>query len=115
MSQKRRAEKRRAKKSLEEKSSEEQNLEEQSKEEESGGECHGQPADQLRFMGGRLGKGVVLLTEQQIEDLLDKLGLDAFDFYVEKLADYLVNKKIAVKNHYATILRWHEEDKGVKS
>ena len=106
---------RREEKSLEEKSSEEQNLEEQSKEEESGGECHGQPADQLRFMGGRLGKGVVLLTEQQIEDLLDKLGLDAFDFYVEKLADYLVNKKIAVKNHYATILRWHEEDKGVKS
>ena len=92
----------------------EENRTEENLTEPKGAEGPGEPADQLRFMGGRLGKGVVLLSEQQIEDLLDKLGLDAFDFYVEKLADYLVNKKIAVKNHYATILKWHEEDKGVR-
>ena len=69
---------------------------------------------QLRFMGGLLGKGVILLSEQQIEDLLDRMGLDAFDFYVEKLASYILEKNFKTKNHYATILKWYEEDKEVR-
>lgn len=68
----------------------------------------------LQFLRGVLGKGVVLLSELQIEDLLDRLGLDGFDYYVEKLADYILNNGYRVKNHYATILKWWDEDKGVK-
>lgn len=74
------------------------------------------PADiesDLHFIRGKLGKGVVLLSEEQISDLLDKLGLDGFDFYVEKLADFILRKQATVTNHYATILKWWEEDKGV--
>ena len=64
-------------------------------------------------MGGKLGKGVVLLSDEQIEDLLDKLGLDGFDHYVEKLAAFILKNDAKVKNHYATILRWWQEDRGV--
>ena len=65
----------------------------------------------FEFMGGTLGKGVVLLTEEQKEALLEKLGLDGFNHYVEKLARFIIDKKATVGNHYNTILKWHEEDK----
>jgi hypothetical protein len=64
----------------------------------------------LKIWGGELGKGVVLLTEKQIGSLLDELGLDGFDYYVEKLADFIVDKGAKVANHYATILKWARED-----
>ena len=67
----------------------------------------------FHFMTGKLGKGVVLLSEEQMEDLLDKLGLDGFDFYVEKLADFILRNQANVSNHYATILKWWQQDKGV--
>ena len=68
---------------------------------------------ELKYMGGKLGKGVVLLSDEQMEDLLDKLGLDGFDHYVEKLATFILKNDAKVKNHYATILRWWQEDRGV--
>ena len=68
----------------------------------------------LNFMNGTLGKGVVLLSEEQMDDLLDKMGLDGFDYYVEKLADFILRKQVKVSNHYGTILKWWEQDKGVK-
>ena len=61
-------------------------------------------------MGGQLGKGVVLMTQQQQEELLDKLGFDAFNHYIEKLADFIIEKDAKVSNHYATILKWARED-----
>ena len=67
----------------------------------------------LNYMRGKLGKGVVLLSQQQTEDLLDKMGLDSFDYYVEKLADFILVKQAKVKNHYATIVKWWEEDRSV--
>ena len=75
------------------------------------------PADtdsEFKYLRGKLGKGVVLLTDEQISDLLDKLGLDGFDFYVEKLSDFILRKQATVTNHYGTILKWWQEDKGVK-
>ena len=65
----------------------------------------------LKFMNGKLGKGVVLLSQEQIEELLDKMGLDSFDYYVEKLASFIQDKDAKVKNHYATILKWWEQDR----
>lgn len=74
------------------------------------------PADtdcEMNYMKGKLGKGVVLLSAQQMEDLLEKMGLDSFDYYVEKLADFLLSRQAKVKNHYATILKWWQEDRGI--
>ena len=65
----------------------------------------------FEYMGGTLGKGVVLLTEAQKNDLLEKMGIDAFNHYVEKLATFIIEKNAKVGNHYKTILKWWEEDK----
>ena len=96
---------------------EEERKEEKKREEKSGeekiAEGPSERSDQLRFMGGTLGKGVVLLTDEQQESLLDRLDKDAFDYYVEKLANILLEGKIKVKNHYATIMKWYLEDKEV--
>ena len=62
------------------------------------------------LIGGELGKGVVLLTEAQQDALLDKLGLDAFNHYVDKLSRFIIEKKATVSNHYSTILKWASED-----
>ena len=69
----------------------------------------------VNFVGGELGKGVVLLSEEQIGSLLDKMGLDAFDYYVEKLASFIIKNGAKVKNHYETILKWWQEDAAVHS
>lgn len=67
----------------------------------------------LRFMQGKLGKGVVLLTEQQIGSLLDEMDIECFDYYVERLADYIIKNNVKIRNHYETILKWWNEDRSV--
>lgn len=67
----------------------------------------------MEYVGGILGKGVVLLTEEQKDGLLEKLGLDAFNHYVKKLATFIIEKNATVGNHYKTILKWYEEDRKV--
>ena len=66
--------------------------------------------NKLQVWEGSLGKGVVRLTENQVGALLDELGLSGFDYYVEKLADFIIEKGAKVTNHYATILKWARED-----
>lgn len=67
----------------------------------------------FEYMGGKLGKGVVLLTTQQKDSLLDILGLDAFNHYIDKLSNFIIDKQAKVRNHYETILKWYEEDKEI--
>ena len=108
-------------KRIEENRKEEKKIE-KNKREKSRGEESAQAEDfpapddiekEFKYLRGKLGKGVVLLTEEQMSDLLDKMGLDAFDFYVEKLSDFILRKQATVTNHYATLLKWWQEDKGV--
>lgn len=58
---------------------------------------------------------VVFLSNNQMSDLLDKLGLEAFDLYVDRLADFIIDKNAHIKNHYETILKWHREDSRTRS
>lgn len=65
----------------------------------------------LKIFRGELGKSVVFLSDAQIDDLLDKLGLEVFDHYVEKLAAYIIKTGAKnMKSHYDTILKWWRED-----
>ena len=68
------------------------------------------PDKQFKKLDGSLGKGVVLLTDEQFEVLLEKLGMDAFNHYITKLANFIIEKDAYVSNHYKTILKWAEED-----
>jgi len=61
-------------------------------------------------MYGVLGQGVVMLSEKEQESLLDLLGLEGFDKYVRKLSNFILMHNAKIKDHYATILRWWEED-----
>ena len=83
------------------------------------GECSGRVVDTtattaeediLRCIGGEIGKNVVYLTDRQFNDLIDRLGMDAFNRYVERLADFIIEKNAHVKNHYETMLKWVAED-----
>jgi predicted phage replisome organizer len=70
-------------------------------------------ADRLNRIGGNLGKNVVFLTDRQLDDLVDRLGLDAFDRYVDRLATFIIEKGAHIKSHYDTILKWYEQDSKV--
>ncbi len=69
--------------------------------------------NQLKLIGGELGKNVVYLTDRQLGDLMDRLGLDAFNRYVERLATFIIENNAHIKSHYDTILKWWEEDSQV--
>ena len=46
----------------------------------------------------------------QIDTLLEKMGVDLFDHYVSKLANFIIKNGASVKGHYSTILKWWTED-----
>lgn len=65
-----------------------------------------------KMLGGELGKGVVLLSDKQIKDLLDKLSLEEFNHYVGVVADCILKgKQFTRKTHYRAILDMAEKDR----
>lgn len=76
----------------------------------SGMTNNGSHPPQLECLSGSLGRGVVYLTPEQDEKLLEVLGFDGYNKYIEKLADFIIEKGAKVGNHYQTILKWYEED-----
>ena len=70
----------------------------------------------LEKMGGTLGQGVVMLSEEQKNDLLDKLSLDEFNKYISIIAECeLKGKKFKKKSHYQAILDMVAKDRAVLS
>lgn len=68
-----------------------------------------------KFLGGSLGKGVVMLSDEQMDDLLDKLSIEEFDKYVSIVADCELNgKPYTRKTHYQAILDMAKKDRRVK-
>ena len=69
----------------------------------------------LERIGGVIGQNVLMMTEEQEEDLLNRLTLDEYDLYCKKLSDYIIaHPEKTFKSHYKTILKWVEEDRSVK-
>ena len=67
-----------------------------------------------KYLGGALGRGVVLLSDEQMEDLLNRLSLEEFDRYVSIVADNeLAGKHYRHKTHYRAILDMAQADRGV--
>ena len=64
----------------------------------------------VTVLGGDLGQNVVFLSEAQISDLLDTMGIATFDYYVGKLSRFIIENNAQVKNHYETILKWWKQD-----
>lgn len=68
----------------------------------------------VKAVGGTLGKGVVFMSDEQVSDLLDKMGIETFDYYVDKLSDFIIKNGARVKSHYETILKWWKEDSSLR-
>ena len=82
--------------------------------EESAYACdHGSDYHEIKVMGGTLGKGVIRLSQAQSDSLLDTIGFDMYNHYVERLANFIINTGAEVHNHYETILKWWREDRKV--
>ena len=69
----------------------------------------------LKYLGGKLGKGVVMLSDEQLSDLLDKLSVEEFDKYVSIVADCeLSGQHYKKKTHYQAILEMARKDRKLK-
>ena len=66
-----------------------------------------------RYLGG-IGKGVVFLSDEQMSDLLDKMSIEEFDYYVGVVADSeLKGHHYKKKTHYKAILDMAAKDRKV--
>jgi predicted phage replisome organizer len=89
--------------------------EEEEKEEEFHSFIHAREEAKLKFLGGKLGKGVVMLSDEQIKSLLDELTIDEFNKYVEIVAEAeLSGKHYKKKTHYQAILDMVAKDRRMK-
>jgi predicted phage replisome organizer len=69
---------------------------------------------ELKFMGGTLGQGVVLLSQEQFDDLCDKLSIDELEKYIGIVAECeLKGKSFKKKSHYQAILDMVAKDRRV--
>lgn len=69
----------------------------------------------LKYMHGTLGEGIVLMSNEQFSDLLDKLSLDEIHKYIEVIKECEKNgKKYKKKSHYQAILDMARKDRRVK-
>lgn len=78
-------------------------------EEEESGDTSDHIGKKMMCVGGSLGQNVIYLTQEQDDELIEKLGIEAYDRYMKRLSDYIINHR-DVKNHYETILKWYKED-----
>ena len=66
------------------------------------------------YIGGKIGKGVVMLSDVQLEDLLNKLSLEEFDKYVEIVANNeLRGHHYRKRTHYMAILDMVNKDRRI--
>ena len=69
----------------------------------------------LKYMGGTLGQGVVLMSDEQFGDLCEKLTMDELDKYFSIIVECEKNgKRYKRKSHYQAILEMVADDRKVK-
>ena len=70
----------------------------------------------LKYLGGTLGKNVVMLSDEQFGDLCDKLSIDELNKYIGIVAECELNgQRFKKKTHYQAILDMVKEDRKVGS
>lgn len=86
--------------------------EEDEEEEEETEEADGRAdkGDELHFLGGEIGQGVLLISDNQMSELLDCMGMQAFNEYARRVSDYIIRKDAKITSCAATIKKWWLED-----
>ena len=68
----------------------------------------------LKYIGGTLGQGVLFMSDEQFNDLCDKLTIDELDKYCAIVVECEKNgKRYKRKSHYQAILEMAQKDRGV--
>lgn len=67
----------------------------------------------IKPLHGTLGRGVVMLSEKQIDLLLQELSIEEFDKYVDVVASQIEKGKTYGKTHYQAILDMAYQDRGM--
>ena len=71
------------------------------------------PESRRTYLGG-IGKNVVFLSDEQMSDLLDKLSINEFDYYVGVIAEEeLKGHRYKKKTHYQAILDMANKDRKI--
>ena len=79
-----------------------------------GAEDLSDPEHRRHYLGG-IGKNVVFLSDEQMSDLLDKLSIEEFDYYVGVIADNeLKGHRYKKKTHYQAILDMAKKDRATR-
>ncbi len=92
--------------------SEEEEEKDKEKESHSFTQCE---EEKLKLLGGSLGRGVVMLSDEQFNDLCDKLSFEELNKYIGIVADCELNgKPYKKKSHYQAILDMVKNDRKVK-
>lgn len=65
----------------------------------------------LKPLGGKLGRGLVMLTDAQFDDLMDRLSNAEIDTYLSKMADMIEKGYNFRCSHYQYILKMVEQDR----
>lgn len=86
--------------------------EEDEEEEEETEEADGRAdkGEELHFLGGEIGQGVLLISDNQMSELLDCMGMQAFNEYARRVSDYIIRKDAKITSCAATIKKWWLED-----
>ena len=68
----------------------------------------------MKYLGGTLGQGVVLISDEQFHDLLDKLSLDELHKYCDIIVECETSgKRYKKKSHYQAILDMAAKDRRI--
>ena len=68
----------------------------------------------LKYLGGTLGQGVVLMSDEQFNDLCDKLSIEEIDKYLSIVAECEKNgKRYKKKSHYQAVLEMAQKDRRI--
>lgn len=86
----------------------EEDEEEEDETEEADGRAD--KGDELHFLGGEIGQGVLLISDNQMSELLDCMGMQAFNEYARRVSDYIIRKDAKITSCAATIKKWWLED-----
>lgn len=68
----------------------------------------------LKYMGGTLGQGIILMSDEQFSDICDKLSLDEIEKYFGIVVECEKNgKRYKKKSHYQAILDMAMKDRRI--
>ncbi len=77
-------------------------------------EAFSSDALKLKYIGGSLGQGVVLMSDEQFGDLCDKLSLDEIDKYMSIIVECeRSGKRYKKKSHYQAIIDMAAKDRRI--